>query len=134
MCKHSRLKTQISHHVLFFSFSPRRRRSNQRGGRGGGPRGEPLKFDSEFDFESANEKFNKEDIEKVCVCSVVADEKLSMEEIAVCSCIALSAARMCFSSRAVLIEVERHCRFNALVEVFDLHKCMHGEGGGGGGG
>jgi hypothetical protein len=49
---------------------------NRRGGRGrggAGPRGQPLKFDSEFDFESANEKFNKDELEKVWwshVCTV----------------------------------------------------------------
>lgn len=31
----------------------------RRGGRGG-----QLKFDSEFDFESSNQQFNKEDIER----------------------------------------------------------------------
>ena len=38
---------------------------NHRGG-GGGPRGarEPLKFDGEFDFETANAQFDKDKIEK----------------------------------------------------------------------
>lgn len=40
----------------------RRRRG---GGRGGaGQRGQPLKFDSEFDFESANGKFSKDELER----------------------------------------------------------------------
>lgn len=33
-------------------------------GRGRGGKGGPLKFDSEFDFESSNQQFNKEDIER----------------------------------------------------------------------
>jgi len=33
-------------------------------GRGRGGRGGQLKFDGEFDFETSNQQFNKEDIEK----------------------------------------------------------------------
>jgi len=36
----------------------------QRNHRGGGPRREPLKFDGEFDFETANAQFDKDKIEK----------------------------------------------------------------------
>lgn len=54
-----------------------------RGNQGGGGRGrpsnrpqrEPLKFDGEFDFESANAQFDKEQIEKEI------KEKLTLSEL-----------------------------------------------------
>ena len=57
------------YHRCYFLQGGNRRTHGRRGGsgaRGSKPRigGDPVKFEGEFDFESSNAKFNKEEIEE----------------------------------------------------------------------